>query len=278
MTACPYCQEPVEGNALFCRSCGASLRIPEYDRAFCPHCGARVSSRQEFCHECNWSLVKAATVEKAPSPAPPLVTPAKPKPWKNPWVWGLLVFAGLAIAALPWLFISGAPAPAPPPPLAVKVAPEKPVPSAPAPVAPLAAVPSAVKGGVPPVTGTPPLSVAVLRDQLADLLNQLKEAQLKKDISRYSQTFSPDFPDFDKRRQKTLAVWDAYDYSSLDFELTDIQPLDAGHALAQVTWTFNILQKKTQTSKSESQTYKVWFSKDEGRWRINNLEIVRKSG
>lgn len=277
MTACPYCQEPVEGNALFCRSCGASLRIPEYDRAFCPHCGARVSSRQEFCHECNWSLVKVAPPEKAPSPASPLLASAKPTPWKNPWVWGLLVCAGLAVAVLPWLFISGGPPPAPPTPLPAKVAPEKPVPSVPAPAASLPAVPQAVKGGGPPVTESP-LSAAVLRDQLAELLNQLKEAQLKKDISRYNQAFAPDFPDFDKRRQKTLAVWSAYDYSSLDFELTDIQPLDADHAQAQVTWNFNILQKKTQTAKSESQTYKVWFAKDGGRWRINNLEIVRKSG
>jgi hypothetical protein len=48
--------------------------------------------------------------------------------------------------------------------------------------------------------------------------------------------------------------------------------------LALVTWNFNIEQKKTQTRKSESQTYKVWFTKDAGQWRISNLEMVRKSG
>ncbi len=277
MTACPYCQEPVEGNALFCRSCGASLRIPEYDRAFCPHCGARVSSKQEFCHECNWSLLKPAPGETPPSPASSLPTQSKPTPWKNPWVWGFLVCAGLTIAILPWLFISGTPPPPQTTPAAPKVVPEKVVPGVPVPAPSLSVVPPSGKGSVPPVTETP-LSAAVLRDQLAELLSQLKEAQLKKDISRYSQSFSPDFPDFDKRRQKTLAVWEAYDYSHMDFALTAIQPLDPDHAQAQVTWNFSILQKKTQTSKSESQTYRVWFSKNGGRWRISKLEMVRKSG
>jgi len=176
---------------------------------------------------------------------------------------------------LPWLFISGTPppsGPAAPPP---KVAPEKPAISAPAIAPPVS--PQAGKIVVPPVAEAPS-GAAVLKGQLAELLNQLRDAQLKKDIFRYSQAFSPAFPDFDKRRQKTLAVWDAFDYSSLDFELAEIQLLDPDHALAQVTWNINIQQKKTQTAKSESQTYKVWFSKDGGQWRISNLEMVRKSG
>jgi hypothetical protein len=113
---------------------------------------------------------------------------------------------------------------------------------------------------------------------LAAVLRQLREAQLQKDIVRYSQVFSPDFPDFDKRRQKTLAVWEAFDYPGLDFELIEVKPQDAAHALAQVTWSLTVREKKTQIAKSESQTYKVWFSKDGGRWRISNLEMVRKSG
>lgn len=276
MSACPYCQEPVEENALFCRSCGASLRLPEYDRAFCPHCGARVSARQEFCHECHWSLVKPSSEEEAPEIEPPAPFTGKPSTWSKPWVWVLLAGAGLIIALLPWLFISGIstpPAPAPPVP---KVILEKPVPVAPAP-APPPPVSPAGEGGAPPAPERS-LSAAALKDQLTELLNQLREAQLKKEISLYSQAFAPHFPDFDKRRQKTLAVWEAYDYSSLDFELTEVKLLDADHAQAAVTWKLNIQQKTTQTAKSETQSYKVWFAKDAGKWRISNLEMVRKPG
>jgi len=203
--------------------------------------------------------------------------PVKPSAWKNPWVWGPLVVAAAIIALLPWLFISGTPPPPGPAPPAPGVAPEKPALSAPAPAASLAAPPQAGKSGVPPASEAP-LSAAVLKDQLGVLLSQLREAQLQKDIARYSQAFSPDFPDFDKRRQKTQAVWEAYDYPGLDFELAEIQLLDADHALAQVTWNLTIREKKTQISKSETQTYKVWFAKDAGHWRIGNLEMVRKSG
>ncbi len=287
MSECPYCQEPVEGNAIFCRSCGASLRLPEYDRAFCPHCGARVSATQEFCHECHWSLVKPSPEEEAPGTEPLALISARPSTWRKPWVWGLLAGAGLIIALLPWLFLSSAPtppAPAPPVPKVIVEKPKAPLSPAPAPVAPVALAPAAPEpgpqareGGAPPALETP-LSAAVLKDQLAELLNQLREAQLKKDISQYAQAFAPNFPDFDKRRQKTLAVWEAYDYLGLDFELAEVKLLDADHAQATVTWKLDIQQKTNSTAKSETQSYKVWFSKDAGKWRISNLELVRKPG
>lgn len=282
MSECPYCQEPTEENALFCRSCGASLRLPEYDRAFCPHCGARVSSRQEFCHECHWSLVKTSSPEPKTEAAAPAPLPPKPALWKSPWFWGLLVVAGLAVALLPWLFISNTPPPSKLASPAPKVIAEQPVPIAPAPKslpAPTPAPAGTPRGtaAAPPVSETP-LGTAVLKDQLSGLLNQLREAQLKKNISLYSQAFAPNFPDFDKRRQKTLAVWEAYDYASLDFQMADIKLLKEDQAFAQVTWTLKIQQKATQTGKTETQSYKVWFSKDAGKWRISNLEMVQKTG
>lgn len=277
MKECPYCQAPIEGNALFCRSCGASLRLPEYDRAFCPHCGARVSARQEFCHECHWSLVKAAPASKASGLKQlPATRSGKPSSWKKPWVWGVFIGIGLVIALLPWLFVSGPPPPKGPEIPTPKIIEEKPPVSAPAPSSPpRAGGPPAPESGAAPPSESP-LSAAVLKKQLEELLNQLREAQLKKDISQYLHAFSPNFPDLEMRRQKTLAVWQAYDYSSLDFELDEVKLLDADRAFAKVVWNLKTQQKVSQNIKTETQTYKVWFSKDAGQWRISNLEMVRK--
>ena len=275
MSECPYCQASIEESAIFCRSCGASLRLPEYDRAFCPHCGARVSSRQEFCHECHWSLVQPATEGPALKPEPPPIT-ARPSPWKNPWVWGVLAGTGLIIALLPWLFVPRASHPPGPEPLVPKIVEEKAVLKSPSPAAPLPGLP----GGEDKVAATAetPASPEVLKSQLAEILNQLREAQLKKDLSQYGQAFSPNFPDLDKRRQKTLAVWEAYDYSSLDFDLEDIKLLEPDRAFARVTWTIKTQNKKTQNIKTDTHTYNVWFAKDAGKWRISKLEMVSKPG
>jgi hypothetical protein len=267
MAACPYCRALNEENDLFCRSCGASLRIPEYDRAFCPHCGARVGIRQEFCHECHWSLVK-------PAGAVPASLPGKPAPWKRPWVWAVFVGAGVIIALLPWLFTAGpSPSPAPetqPPKITEEKTPIMP----PAPAAPAAPGPKAAEGEVIPPSA--PTSPQVLKKELEELLNQLREAQLKKDIFHYIQVFLPNFPDLETRRQKTLAVWQAYDYTGLDFELDDVKLLDGDHAEAKVIWNLKLQAKASQTGRTETQTYRVWFSKDAGKWRVNKLEMVRK--
>lgn len=281
MSDCPYCQEPVEENALFCRSCGASLRLPEYDRAFCPHCGARVSARQEFCHECHWSLVKAGGKAPAEVEAAPVPSPGKPLSWRNPWVWGLAAAAGLVIALLPWIFTAGKPSPSGSGTPGPKVIAEKPVSGTPAPVPPAS---PAGEGAAPLEYAVSqgsmetPLGAAVLKNQLTEVLGQLRDAQLKKDITQYSQAFALNFPDLEKRRQKALAVWKIYDYSGLEFQLEEVKLLNDGHAFALVTWSLNIQQKATQAGKSEVQSYKVWFSKEGGKWRISNLEMVQKTG
>ena len=275
MSECPYCQEPAEDSALFCRSCGASLRLPEYTRAFCPHCGARVSARQEFCHECHWPLVKSAAAQPGSGGESAPLTLAKSSPWKNPWVLGLLVLAGLLIAVIPWFFISWTtPSSAPVAP-SPQVVVQKPLTVAPFQVYPAPVSPTG-DGVVYPDFETP-LSAVVLKTQITKVLNQLREAQLNKNISLYSQVFAPNFPDFDQRRQKTLAVWDAYDFNSMDFELKEVKVLEHDQAFARVTWNLNVQQRSNQTSKLETQYYKVWFSKDGGKWRISNLELVRKA-
>lgn len=201
--------------------------------------------------------------------------PAKPSSWKNPWVLVLLVASGLIIGLLPWLFFSGSPT-HPVPEFQAKTAEERPAPGAPASVSPIPG-PRAMEGKAPPAAETP-LGPAVLQNQLAVLFNQLREAQLKQDISQYVQAFSPGFPDLDQRCQRTLAVWDIYDYSSLDFDLDEVKMLDGGRAFAKVIWNIKTQHKQTQNIKTETFAYHVWFSRDSGRWLISNLKKVSTPG
>jgi hypothetical protein len=115
-----------------------------------------------------------------------------------------------------------------------------------------------------------------LKKELEELLLQLREAQLKKDLSLYMQSFSPNLPDLEARRQKTLAVWQAYDYTGLEFKLEEVKPLAEDYAEALVAWTLKFQQKGAPGGKTETQTYKVHFSKEAGKWRVSNLERVRR--
>lgn len=56
MEECPFCHKPLEDTDNFCRSCGANLMLPEFERAFCPRCGARVLTGQWYCRQCQCPL------------------------------------------------------------------------------------------------------------------------------------------------------------------------------------------------------------------------------
>jgi hypothetical protein len=49
---CPECEEPLEGNARFCPSCGAQLK----KKAVCPECGEKVNPKAKFCQGCGAKL------------------------------------------------------------------------------------------------------------------------------------------------------------------------------------------------------------------------------
>ena len=104
------------------------------------------------------------------------------------------------------------------------------------------------------------------------LLNQIREAQQKKDIDLFLSAYSPNFPDIEKKRGKTLIVWKAYDFLEMQFQMSDLQQKDALNFLGKVTWNIKAQDTNNKEIKTSLQSYQVVFSKESGRWLIQNLE------
>lgn len=51
---CPKCANENTDDALFCKNCGASLKIQ--DPSLCPHCNNEISNSAKFCNKCGISL------------------------------------------------------------------------------------------------------------------------------------------------------------------------------------------------------------------------------
>lgn len=112
------------------------------------------------------------------------------------------------------------------------------------------------------------------RDELIMVLNQLREAQYKKDIDRFLQAYAPDFPELYRKRELTLNIWRRYDYLNLQYHVTDIRRQEAGTIVGAVTWEIKARDRKTDTVKSLSKTYRVEFTKASGQWVIQKLDAV----
>ena len=77
-----------------------------------------------------------------------------------------------------------------------------------------------------PIAGseTSPLSPAIPeKEDLIKLLNQIREAQSKKNIRLFMDAYAPTFPNLAKKRNRTLNIWKMYDYIDSQFQIDDHQ-------------------------------------------------------
>jgi hypothetical protein len=188
---------------------------------------------------------------------------------KRLWIHGFLAGVGvLFVIFLISYFIWGWPfatqedteetKPTPPQAVVTPVTPPAPAPKIHPPPSP------AVKPPAPPAA------------ELAAVLAKLEVANQKKDLHQLMSLYSPSFPDLPQKIQEISRSWDAYDYLSLNFKLTEINFQTPDSASARVTWKIKARHRQTKKIKDIIKVYLVRFTCESGQWRIKSLGKVEK--
>lgn len=120
----------------------------------------------------------------------------------------------------------------------------------------------------------PEESTALLKEQLQQVISEIREANQKKDLSKLLSYYSPNFPGLTQRTQNISKVWKIYDYPKIQFDIEDIRLLPDNTALARVKWDAEAKNISTQKSKNVSKSYLIRFGRESGQWRIKDLENV----
>ena len=262
MPVCPHCHRSYPEGEIFCSSCRGSTLTQE-DERLCPDCGAELPPQQVNCSFCPPPLTMTT-----PEKFSPLLreNPSHPKPLIHLWMHGFVVAMVLVIIiSLSFFFFKGfdsAPdlkeartSPAPAPGQSVKGPPAS----------------AAEKPKAPPASAAPEAS-PLLKTQLEEVMAVLREANLKKDISRFMSLYAPTFPQLDQKRQETLKIWEAYDYLSLTYKIDDLKPLGPDRVSARITWQGKIKEKRTTNLREADLVYQATFKKTSDKWLIQALE------
>jgi len=275
MNGCPSCGASSKEQYSFCRSCGTALKPSETELVFCTDCGTRVEASQEVCHSCQRPLAPEGLEHSSPTTARHQVAI---NAWRPPSRVMALV-AGLALAislVTGWLFLSKTqphfPA-VPPIPLesGIKSSTTESQPIA----AQLSPVP-AKDSEVSPAHESLP-TTEVLKKELEELLQNMRDAQLKKDLDQYLNYYSLNFPALDKKRQAIAKNWEIYDYLDLEYKIEEVKLLITGNASVLVNWKIRYQIKGSEEIKNITQQFKILFSNESDKWRINKLELITKS-
>ena len=116
----------------------------------------------------------------------------------------------------------------------------------------------------------------VLKKELEELLQNMRTAQLNKDLDQYLNYYSTNFPDLDKKRQITAKNWEIYDYLDLEYKIDEVKLLITGNASALVTWKIKYRNKGSEDVKYITQKFNIMLSNEANKWRIRKLELITK--
>lgn len=116
------------------------------------------------------------------------------------------------------------------------------------------------------------------REELAGLLNRIREAQFAKDPELFLSAYSPTLPDLARKRETMVSLWQRYDYLDMHYHVKDLQRVGEGVVRGTVTWDFTTRDRATQAVKSHIKTYQVQFTKASGQWLIQELETISDTG
>jgi hypothetical protein len=288
MPKCFNCRTPYREGQKFCKACGTSLVNPAVKPMSCPRCRTVLAANQSFCHECGAVL--------APVSKPARAQPRSRRQWPQGFVdrvvkgypahilalvgGCLLVLIVLAVG-VNWLggwgsissllsltgqgkTTASTPKPAGEIPTSGVLGP--PYFSKPTDLAKLN--PPTAKGGAI----TAPNQELSPKEEMEEVLFNLRKGQEEKDLTLYMSCFSPTYPDLEQKKEDTLKIWKTFEFSQMLFNIEDIQEVAPDTQVALVTWEIQARNLNTQKVATSSQKYKVWFIKEAGKWLIKSLE------
>jgi len=108
-------------------------------------------------------------------------------------------------------------------------------------------------------------------EKIKSLLEDIKQANLRKDIHLFMSCYSLDFKDRNGKRLATLESWKAFDYLDLSYDLKR-QTISADTADIRVEWVIDISEKMGGTPQKSKAVLDVLLTREEGYWKIKEIK------
>ena len=95
----------------------------------------------------------------------------------------------------------------------------------------------------------PTHSDANIDQGMAQVLEKIKEATLKKDLSGLMNLYSSSFPGLSKKTKSIIRSWKLYDYQKMEFRVHEIKHLAENSVVVWVTWDVAVKDLSTHKDK-----------------------------
>jgi len=110
--------------------------------------------------------------------------------------------------------------------------------------------------------------------KLLDLLENIRQANLKKNISLLMSCYAFDYKDLEERRRTALQSWSRYNYLDLDYVLK-VESVSIDSAKARVEWRIRSIPVTGGQAEEGKSVLNVIFQKEKNEWKIIEVTPVK---
>ena len=108
-------------------------------------------------------------------------------------------------------------------------------------------------------------------EKIGSLFENIRRANLKKDIDLFMACFSRDFRDMEGKRRETLRMWENYNYLDLSYRLKK-QTVSGDKADVTLEWVVRTSQRTSGQQQDGRTVLDVTLKREEGAWKIKEIK------
>jgi hypothetical protein len=115
------------------------------------------------------------------------------------------------------------------------------------------------------------------REEVRGVLDQVRKAQLAKDINLFLQAYSPTYPNLAEKKASLLRSWQKYNYLDMNFNIENIQKKNAHTIIAEVACDISLEDIHSKKRGNLMKDYIINFSNVSGKSLIQEVTKGKKS-
>ncbi len=125
----------------------------------------------------------------------------------------------------------------------------------------------------PSLRSTPPVVESPEAEMIKSLFENIRQANLKKNIDVFMSCFSHDFNGMEGKRLDTLKTWENFNYIDLSYNLKK-QTISGDTADVRLEWLVKTSQKESGRLQDGRTVLDVTLKREDGRWKIKEIKPV----
>jgi hypothetical protein len=110
--------------------------------------------------------------------------------------------------------------------------------------------------------------------KILDLLENVRQANLRKNIDLLMSCYASDYKDLEERRRTALQSWSKYNYLDLDYVLK-VESVSIDSAKARVEWRIRSIPVTGGQSEEGKSVLNAIFQKEKNEWKIKEVTPVK---